>query len=707
MTTRTSIGTGDWSAAGTWDTGVPVDNDAFVIAAGHTVTFDVDQSGMGSGMAASSIAATGILICSTVAGDYYLKMNADLTLSGTLQAGTSASVPLPSDVTFTIDFNSTGNSIEIGTGKLYLYCLEPTNKYIKLTVGEPSGETALAVDTDVTADIWADGDIIHVDDVVAGTVDVQECTIAAGGIAAGVITILDTGAEPVDALDSAVAANANVTLVTRNIRITGSTSYAVRSLSTASGHHIAAQIDCARSLYLVVDSTIGGVMNCAAVTLSSLIGCTINCSVVGGTHALDACRSCTVTGLLSGSSVRATNNTRATVFTATSLIAGSTIVAVQVTSSNFNGSILGCATVFDTCSSINVTGTITNCTTVFSNCTDITGSFVTSGTTKDLSDSHNGSIYDTLLGGTTEFSGYNSTSRAANNYFESSNHDQVTNAYKAWCRGGIVTSQTASPPTGYDRWYEHACEDTDQVYPCFRQFQTVVQPGTSIEVEGKIRIADGEDMTGHAPALQIIDKFADPLVDSTQSPLDEDEVPDPDGSETGWQDVSVIWANSGDSPRTVIVRMIAYHDGGGDDVNIDEVWSIADYKDQIDETLKRVKRIVAGVCYVGDFKKNDIVHFTWHTKDTPSTAGTIKVYKNDGTGEVTVPTGITDTRDFDGKTGVHHCTIDLSVNSFYAKDRNYSVVLAGAVIDGQAVNDVIATFSIEKRFTEGFYKYGG
>jgi len=121
-----------------------------------------------------------------------------------------------------------------------------------------------------------------------------------------------------------------------------------------------------------------------------------------------------------------------------------------------------------------------------------------------------------------------------------------------------------------------------------------VQPGTSIEVEGKIRIADGEDLTGYAPTLEIIDKFADPLKDSTQSALDSDPIPDPDGSETGWQDVAVIWANTDDAPRIVIVRIRAEHDGGGDDVDIDEVWAIATYKDEITEILKRVKRISAG-----------------------------------------------------------------------------------------------------------------
>jgi hypothetical protein len=102
--------------------------------------------------------------------------------------------------------------------------------------------------------------------------------------------------------------------------------------------------------------------------------------------------------------------------------------------------------------------------------------------------------------------------------------------------------------------------------------------------------------------------------------------------------------------------------------------------------------------YVGDYKYRGTVYFTWRTLTAPSVNGTVKVYKDNGASEVTVPTGITDTRDFDSKTNVHLCTIDLSANSFYAKDADYLVVLSGATIAGVSVNAVIGSFSIEKRY---------
>jgi len=106
--------------------------------------------------------------------------------------------------------------------------------------------------------------------------------------------------------------------------------------------------------------------------------------------------------------------------------------------------------------------------------------------------------------------------------------------------------------------------------------------------------------------------------------------------------------------------------------------------------------------YLGDYEEDDRLYFCWSTNDksgasiTRATDGTIKVYKGTGSGECT--TGITDTKDFDGITGVHNCMIDLSTDAFYTPGSDYSVVLAGAVIDGETVNAVLATFSIENRF---------
>lgn len=141
-------------------------------------------------------------------------------------------------------------------------------------------------------------------------------------------------------------------------------------------------------------------------------------------------------------------------------------------------------------------------------------------------------------------------------------------------------------------------------------------------------------------------------------------------------------ANPADSDKAIAKGVMYWN--GSEEINI--------------LTLNTLETEIIPAGYVGDYKAEEIVYFLWRTKATPSVDGTIKVYKNDGTGEVTAPTGITDDRDFDGLTGVHLCRIDLSANSFYAVERDYSVVLNGATINGQSVTTPIGSFSIENRF---------
>lgn len=105
--------------------------------------------------------------------------------------------------------------------------------------------------------------------------------------------------------------------------------------------------------------------------------------------------------------------------------------------------------------------------------------------------------------------------------------------------------------------------------------------------------------------------------------------------------------------------------------------------------------------YLGDFVEDATVHFAWSSfgadgaSITRATNGTVSVYKGNGTTQSTA--GITDTEDFDSLTGIHWVTIDTSADAFYAVANNYTVVLSAATIDGETVNAVLATFSIENR----------
>lgn len=104
---------------------------------------------------------------------------------------------------------------------------------------------------------------------------------------------------------------------------------------------------------------------------------------------------------------------------------------------------------------------------------------------------------------------------------------------------------------------------------------------------------------------------------------------------------------------------------------------------------------------LGDRKEDSIIYFHWSANDKQGAAvnrttnGTISVYKGDNPTQSTA--GITDTANFNSVTGLNMCKIDTSADVFYAIGNDYSVVLSGAVIDGESVNSVLATFSIENR----------
>jgi hypothetical protein len=563
-----------WSNAANWDGGVsiPVDLDSFTIPAGQTCIFDVDQS-LWAGMAASTIAATGTLIVG--AGNYVLKINADLTLNGTLQVGTSRAVPFAN--TFKVDFSAASNSIVAATtGRAYIYCTQPTNPWTTLSAQELVNQTVLSIDPaiDLTTDAWAIGNTIRITDV-ANTEDSETVQIA--NIAAGLLTITGGGGAG-GGLAAQKESGAYITLITRNVRFVNSTDYIFKTLTnsdldletedmlscddnTLVSSTFTSQVytgnansytECAffgsASLYSEVASTFDTCIFANAYSLSSCTANTLVDSVFFGTSIFYSCRS--------GVAVRC-------VFYGTNSLYLSN-----------NHELLEC-TLHST--------------------TGLNGAYscnlytcVLDGTT-GINIGYNCKLYNCDVSGlTSEFTGYNGDYALQHFYTESTEHDQTTNALKTWTNGGIVTSQTASPPTGYTIYYDHEVESSTK--PCFRQYQATVLPGTAIEVSAVIRNTDGIDVSATTPIdlrprLEIIDVFADPLVDSTQTALDSDPIADADGSDTSWQAVDVIWANTGDSPRQVYVRIICYsHDEGGSGAGvhtIDEAWSVANYQDQI------------------------------------------------------------------------------------------------------------------------------
>jgi hypothetical protein len=569
-----------WSNADNWTAGVPDNNNLdAVIPAGKTCTYDADNSAFADGV--KSLTVNGTLKADETAGTYYLKMKGNIVVgaAGNVKAGTSAAVPYPQTCTWTIYFNGAyGFSNFNTTGQLNLFCTEPTYRYVKLTADKAIGQTVLSVDTDVTGDIWAVGNTVNICDINKAQ-EFETYTIAAGGIAAGAITITP-------ALTVAKSTGAYMVLCTRNIRIAGSTGSTTTVINALKVGNVYASVTGAG--YGMTNCTtidVGGVFwnlgrgnySCSSLNLNSAVftGLTYaqhtssgleltSCLLLGNAYGQYIC-----SGLRNNSCLFAGNNHGQGIS-----------LGITNNSCTFSGNDDGQFTCSglannDCIFSANKAG-LYLCSGLISNtCTFTANTYSLRGCVSLLN-------YNCLMVGGVECYEYSYLYRPSWAYIESIDHNQIENAYKAWCTGGIVSSQTDSPPIGYDRWYELAAEDTTQAEPVFRQYETVVQPGQTIEVAGLIRIADGEDLStaGKTPRLQIIDKFADPLNDPANDPLDEDEPADCTGAETDWQQVDVLWANQGDAPRQVIVRMIAYTDGLAA-VDIDTVWAVATYRDQI------------------------------------------------------------------------------------------------------------------------------
>lgn len=107
---------------------------------------------------------------------------------------------------------------------------------------------------------------------------------------------------------------------------------------------------------------------------------------------------------------------------------------------------------------------------------------------------------------------------------------------------------------------------------------------------------------------------------------------------------------------------------------------------------------------LGDRLEDSVLDFKFHTTNvaglpfTLAGSPALAVYKSNSVVQTTA--GITLSVDFDSLTGAHHVRIDTSADAFYATDEDYEVVLTAGTVDNVPVAGyVVATFSIENRFT--------
>jgi parallel beta-helix repeat protein len=166
-------------------------------------------------------------------------------------------------------------------------------------------------------------------------------------------------------------------------------------------------------------------------------------------------------------------------------------------------------------------------------------------------------LYNCLFSGV-EHSGYNSTDRLAWHYVASDLHNQIAGAWKAWCSGGIVTKAANVVPPGKTYSYEHACEPGPRATPSpvFRQLQYTMKRYEKLHYRTFVR---KEVTMTYRPRIQIIDYFADPLVDVANVALAETVMTDSTGT---WEVIDAYYFNNSDMPKKVLLRTLAMNATG-------------------------------------------------------------------------------------------------------------------------------------------------
>lgn len=471
-----------WSNPANWDV-APVDNDSVIIPLGQTCEFDVDLSAWATGV--NGITITGTLKLTRTAGTYYLKMKAAATITGagTFDCGTALS-PIPFAAKHTITGGAGWYIQGSGGMTMTVYATEPAIKSILLTAGEPLGETVIAVDTDVTGDIWAAGNTIRIDNINKGA-ESEERVIAPGGIAAGTITITV-------GLTAAKLAGAYLHLITRHLRFVGVGVNGYVCINFQSGKLIIAGGEWATavaSINIIRQSTgvviSAGTFSGAYAAIYSGSSASISGGVFSGnTYALYQCPTSTLTGgTFTGISISVLYVCHGTYVTG-GLFRGVYSVAYTTTGMSVSGvSVSGCTTAFESCAGLTLSGgTINNNTTGVYRCSCKVKNVTFASNTYDI----RGSIVEAF---NTSFASaienYEYTNLAREVYSESIDHDVIPAAFRAWTKGGITSSQAGTVPAGYTQANQTVLESA--TVEGFWQKDILVAAGASVNFEMWLR----------------------------------------------------------------------------------------------------------------------------------------------------------------------------------------------------------------------------
>lgn len=488
MATVTSTKSGDWSDATVWTggTGVPADNDSVVIASGHIVTYNVDNSAFSNGIA--GITVTGTLTFTTTTGTYALKIKAatSITGAGTVNIGTAGS-PIP----FAAKHSITGGAGWFITGTsgltLNVYGTEPTVATARMTVAKSSGATALDIDTNLTADIWSVANVVRIDNVNKGkdseTKNISSITSSVINLTAGLTT--------------SKIAGALIHLVSRNVTITANGDQCLRLF--ASGKLNIGSVS-------FIGSANAAINTCTNPTISGGV-------FTGNGYVLQGCTGGFITGGVFTFNTQNVNTSNGVAMSGGIITGGTYAVYSSSGFSMTGGFICGNTNGIINCPSTVIAGGliygngtgVNSCSGKISNAQFYGTAVNAIGNTTDINMSMLNMINVSFASsGSTDVANYQSLSKL--NYTDSVNHNKSAGSFKSWTGGGITTTVTTPVPTGFTRSYQLALENASEEGFCNRHVN--VPAGKTISINLYLR--KSASMT-YAPVMWVYPMGVDPF----------------------------------------------------------------------------------------------------------------------------------------------------------------------------------------------------
>lgn len=580
MAARTASVSGLWSNTATWGgAAVPVDADTVTINASVVVEFDVDQSGFTNGVA--SIICNGTLKATKTANSY-LKCSGNVTFGSagifdwTDWAGGEFPVAYTAQLRFGV---STSFSVSNSGTLIRFNAKRPTNPFAKLSQAESVAATTLHIDRDLTGDTaWA---------IVGAEVYICNVNKAVQAERRTISSITSTTIVITAGLTNTKLSGSYVVLASRNVRVfegsSGSgTLLNVTACSPSCIWNAEWQTVASMSgVFSPTDQTFDGVIHnvgnaFVSTTTFAFTGVLVNVISIGFQNA-SGTGTITFSGFAFGC---ATVHQSANLFymTSTAIIAGCGIAITSLANTptfgltRMDGLIYGCTTgmnggnssgsgTIDSCSTGIVYaqhakwfGTIQNCANgIIRSTIEIYNASFSGNTTSDINQVLTMLAINTVFGSATEVANYTDISRAIWAYQESRDHDAVAGAYRAWVRGGTVTS-VASPVFDVTRIRSYQHSPVSATDPCFMQRKVLVPANTSLFVTCYIQKSVS---MSYLPRLWVMLASKEPFL--TGSP--DVEVIMTNSTAT-WETLTASVTNSTDSAVEYIVRTVSKNASG-------------------------------------------------------------------------------------------------------------------------------------------------